>query len=284
MTDKRFRRTKEEVEIIGEYAALLAEQHQPVTVRQIFYQLVSKGIVNKTEEEYGGTVVRLLRDLRLSGRISWDWIADSTRWMRKPITYSSVEAALRRTASLYRRSVWDEQDTYVEVWLEKDALVGTILEVTAEYDVPLMVNKGYASLSFLHLAAEAIEAQGKPAYIYYLGDSDPSGNDIARNTEARLRQFAPKADLHFVRVAVLPWQIKLWNLPVRPTKASDPRAQKAQGQDSVEVDAIDPMQLRALVRDSIEQHIDQHVLKQIQVVEDSEREWLERLVADIQRV
>jgi hypothetical protein len=91
---------------------------------------------------------------------------------------------------------------YVEIWLEKDALSGVLYPVTSEWDVPLMVTRGYSSLSFLHEAAEAITDQGKPAYIYYFGGHDPSGRDITRATEAGLREFAPAAEIHFKRIAV----------------------------------------------------------------------------------
>ena len=112
--------------------------------------------------------------------------------MRKPRTYDSVEEALFSTARAYHRNVLNVQDCYIEIWLEKDALAGVLYEETAKYDVPLMVNRGYASISYLFKAALVIQEQSKPTYIYYFGDYDPSGKDIERNTEQRLRQFAPR--------------------------------------------------------------------------------------------
>jgi hypothetical protein len=140
-------------------AATLAA-HQPMTVRQVFYALTTQGVIAKTEAEYKGTVCRLLAEMRRDGTIPYTWLADATRWMRKPTTYSSVEQALRRTASTYRRALWDDSPTVVEVWLEKEALAGVLVEITREWDVPLMVTRGYPSMSYLHAAADAITDRG----------------------------------------------------------------------------------------------------------------------------
>jgi hypothetical protein len=226
-------------------------------------------------------VVRLLTEMRLAREVPFRWVADNTRWQRKPRTYGSLAQALRHTAETYRRALWDDLDVYCEVWLEKDALAGMLYRETGIWDVPLMVTRGYSSLSFLHGAAEAIADVGKPTYIYYLGDHDPSGVDIPRNVEARLREFAPEAAIHFERVAVTPEQIAAWRLPTRPTKATDSRAKHFDGA-SVEVDAIPPAQLRALVRERIAQHVDPLALRRLQLVEAAERESAARLAANFE--
>ncbi|MEP7105869.1 MAG: hypothetical protein ABI838_08485 [Chloroflexota bacterium] len=272
----RSRRTKADMALLAEAIIEIVAENQPVTVRQVFYRMVSAGLIAKSEGEYNGTVGRLLRDLRLEGAIPFGWIADNTRWMRKPTTYGSVEDALRQTARYYRRAVWRDLDQYVEVWLEKDALAGVLIEETDPYDVPLMVTRGYPSLSYLHEAAEAIEGIDKPTFIYYFGDHDPSGEDIRRNVERRLREFAPDADISFVHVAVTAEQITQWQLPTRPTKRSDTRAANFRG-ESIEVDAIAPQQLRDMVRGVIGQHVDDERLRVLRVAEQSEREILMRL-------
>lgn len=250
-----------------------------MTVRQVFYQLVSLGVIDKTEGEYKATVVRLLANMRRAGEIPFGLIADNTRWMRKPTTYSSLEQALQRTAEHYRRSVWDDQDCYVEIWLEKDALAGVLYRITAEWDVPLMVTRGYPSLTFLNSAAETIDAEEKPTYLFYFGDYDPSGLDIARTVEDGLEEFAPHSEIHFERVAVTREQIVAWNLPTRPTKRSDSRSRNFRG-ESVEIDAIPAIRLRGLVENCILNHVDEHVLSGLLVAEQSERELLERMVAE----
>jgi hypothetical protein len=244
-----------------------------MTVRQVFYQLVSRGSIAKSETEYKSTVVRLLTDMRVGGELPFHWIADNTRWMRKPRTYSSLEDALLSTAHFYRRALWEAQDAYVEIWLEKDALAGVLYAETEQWDVPLMVTRGYPSISYLYDAAETIAACDKPAYLYYFGDYDPSGIDIPRNVETRLREFAPDATIHFERVAVTAEQITAWRLPTRPTKRSDSRSARFSG-ESVEVDAIPPDRLRALASDCITQHIDESRLAATRYVEAEERRAL----------
>jgi len=127
-----------------------------------------------------------------------------------------------RDRKFYRKSLWTEADRYVEVWLEKDALAGVVYPITEMYDVPLMVARGYASLSFLHSAAEYISDLDVPAYVYHLGDYDPSGFNAGEKIEETLRELAPSADIVFERIAVTPEQIEQWHLPTRPTKGRTP--------------------------------------------------------------
>jgi hypothetical protein len=118
-----------------------------------------------------------------------------------------------------------------------------------------------------------IEAKGKPAYIYPFGDLDPSGVDAARDIEAKLRRYAPVAEIHFERPAVTREQVERWNLPTRPTKMTDTRAKKFVG-TSVELDAIPAGRLRGLVRESVERHIDKQQLNLLRIAEASERDLL----------
>jgi hypothetical protein len=256
------------------------EEIQPATVRQVFYQLVSQGVVDKTEAEYKSTVVRLLTAMRRAKEIPFGWIADNTRWMRKPPSFPSLGDMLVESQRLYRRAMWDNQDAYVEIWLEKDALSGVLYEETAAFDVPLMVTRGYPSISYLYDAAEALSECNKPAYLYYFGDYDPSGCDITRAVEQGIREFAPEAEMHFARVAVTREQIDLWALPTRPTKKTDSRS-KGFDDESVEVDAIPPGQLRRLVRNCILQHIDRRQMLACEKVEQAERATLQRIIGNL---
>ena len=270
---KRRRRSKAEIETIKTEIHELLANENPMTVRQVFYRLVSLGVIDKTEAEYKTTVCRLLTDMRRNGELPYQWIADNTRWMRKPATYSDLEEAVQETAEFYRRRLWDDQGVYVEVWLEKDALSGVLYPITAQYDVPLMVTRGYPSLSFLHSAAEGILYEDKPTFLYYVGDHDPSGVHIPQKVEADLREMAAGAEIYFERIAVNVDQIEAWNLPTRPTKKTDSRSKTFKG-GSVEADAILPADLRSLVEDAIIQHIDKEVLNITKVAERSERELL----------
>ena len=153
---------------------------------------------------------------------------------------------------------------------------------TNPWDVPLMVTRGYPSLSYLYEAAEAIVNRGKPAYLYYLGDWDPSGVDITRSVEQGIREFAPEARIVFERVAVTPQQIDELRLPTRPTKSTDSRSRNFTG-ESVEVDAIPPAVLRSLVRGCIEKHIDRRALARTRKIEGAERETLVAIQHQMQR-
>jgi hypothetical protein len=273
---KRRRSTKAEVEERREALLAIIDDGKPMTVRQVFYQATVHGLVEKAETGYGKVQLDLTK-MRRDGSLPYDWLADNTRWQRKPRTFNGVEEALKSTAALYRKNLWADADSYVEIWLEKDALAGVILPVTAINDVPLMVARGYASLSFLYSAAEAINELVVPTYIYHLGDFDPSGVNAGEKIEETLRELAPDAEIYFERIAVTEEQIAEWNLPTRPTKKSDTRA-KGFGDISVELDAIDPNVLRSLVQETIERHLPPDQFEILKAYEESEREIISRLV------
>ncbi|MET4721672.1 hypothetical protein ABIF63_005778 [Bradyrhizobium japonicum] len=276
---KRVRATK--AQVADRRAALyeIVAGMKPMTVRQVFYQATVHGVVEKSEAGYNKVQTDLVQ-MRRDGELPYGWLADSTRWRRRPDTYGSVQEALDETARLYRKSLWRDAACCVEIWLEKDALAGVVDRVTYSYDVPLMVARGYASLSFLHSSAEEIKATGLPAYIYHLGDYDPSGVDAGRKIEQTLRELAPESEIHFERIAVTPKQISAWDLPTRPTKTSDTRS-KNFGDISVELDAIPPDRLRWLVRNAIERHLPEREFEILKIAEQSERELLKSLVRDI---
>lgn len=242
----------------------------PQTVRQLFYALSVAHLAAKTEAGYRKVQYQLLRMRRLE-IIPYSFIADNTRWMRKPNTYDSLASFLDQSQRFYRRSVWSEQDAYVEIWIEKDALAGVVAKITMEWDVPLMVTRGYPSESFLYEAAQNIENKDKPAYLYYFGDYDPSGVSISENTAEKLAEMAPGTQ--FERVAVNRDQITRYNLPSRPTKRTDTRAKDWIG-ESVELDALPANLLQEMVGECILRHIDRNTLDRIQQVEEAEKETL----------
>src|SRR5665811_543461 len=240
---KRSRRSKAEMQAIRDAIFDTLEQGQPMTVRQLFYALTVAAAIEKTEAEYK-TVKRLTAEMRRSGDLPYTWFADATRWMRKPTTFDGPEEALQRTAETYRRALWNDALVRPEVWVEKDALAGLLIETTSAWDVPLMVPRGYASMSCLHSAAAAIMERGEHGQrtqIYYFGDRDPSGIDIDRaivrgigESLESLEGFKPGGPYgvertfsdyaNFERVGVTEDQIVEWSLPSRPTKKSDTRS------------------------------------------------------------
>ena len=128
--------TKERQEAIYHWAEL----HQPVTVRQLYYRLVTLNLCPKSENGYK-SVSRICAIMRKDGTLPWPWITDQTRWQRKPRTYDSLQDALSHMQAYYRRNLWLAQENYVEVWIEKEALAGVVYPITSEWDVPLMVSK-----------------------------------------------------------------------------------------------------------------------------------------------
>jgi hypothetical protein len=278
---KRPRRTRAEIGDIKAAIKAILEADHPMTVRQVFYQLVVRNIIEKTEEQYQGTVIRLLTEMRMAGTIRFNWIVDESRRRIVNRTYNSIADAARDTARFYRRNTLRECAYYVEIWSEKEALAGVIRDAADVYDVPVLVSKGMPSLTQLYGTACYIQnafCGGKESFIYQFGDHDPSGVIIPKTIECRLNELCKK--LHcppprFERVALTKEQIAEFNLPTRPTKREGNRhAHKFMG-DSVELDALPASELRSMVREVIERHISKHDLRILRTAEDSERELLE---------
>ena len=271
----RRRRTRAELAALDDALVRLASTMAPASVRQLFYAATTEGIIAKTETAYQ-RVVNRLKDLRLSGRVPWSQIADRTRWQRKPRTFSGIAAAIAHTRRTYRRAVWFNLPVRLYVVLEKDALAGVVGDVTEEYDVPLLVTRGFSSLSFVHSLAEDVTFyadHGIDVVIYALGDLDPSGLLAHEAFEGRLTDWCPADSFRFERLAVTRQQVNDWALPTRPTKTSTHTTRWAGG-ESVELDAIPPHRLRALVRGAIEQHVPEGHMLALEVAEESEREVL----------
>jgi len=250
----------------------------PFTVRQAFYPLTTINAVEKSEAGYRRVQREVLR-LRREGELPYRFVTDNTRIRRKPETYDDLTEALEVTAKFYRQALWRDIDAHVEIWCEKDALAGVIFPVTDQYDVPLFCARGYSSETYAYNAAMEMRESGKPPFVYYLGDFDPSGWDMAENLENKLMEFTDD-EVVFERVAVNPDQIKDMNLPTRPTKKSDTRHKRFVekfGPDvqSVELDAIDPATLRDMVRGRIESHIPDGHLDAVRREEQAARESLE---------
>ena len=278
MATKRVRRTRAEIDELRDQLQLIVAETHPVTPRGVAYQAVSRGLIPKEERTFKNVVGRLLVEMRRDGTIPYSWITDESRVVRRPRSFSSADDMLKEQARLYRRSLWTERDVLIEVWVEKRALSGVVIEATASYDVPLFIAAGYASLSYLHAAGQEIASSGRVAHVGYLADFDPSGQDAARHAEDRLREFSGSAEVVFHRLAVTEAQIDEFRLPTRPTKTTDSRA-GGFGDRSVELDAIAPPTLRAIVSEWIGEFIDERELDQIRTIEREERDLLRTFAA-----
>jgi hypothetical protein len=266
------RRTRSEIQALRDELHAIVASSAPTTARFTFYVAAAKQLVPKTTAGYR-TVQRLLALMREEGEMPFSWIADNTRWMRKPTTFDGIEQCLRDTAATYRRALWSRSEVYVEIWAESDSVAGVIGPVANEFDVPLMVVRGYSSKTFAYSAAKDIEADGRPARLYYFGDHDPSGLDIERSLRESLHRYAPLADIDLERVAVTAEDIEELNLPGSIKKATDTRSKGFTGM-AVEIESIPTETLRTWCRNVIEQHIDQDQLDLLLVAEESERDVL----------
>lgn len=264
------------------------EVEHPVTVRGVFYRVVSAGVVEKTELGYE-LVGRRLLVLRRAGRVPWRYIVDGTRITWRPTAWDRLEDMLTAAAASYRRSLWTDSATRVSIISEKDAITGVVHGVTDAWQVPLGIVRGYPSETFTRLLAEEIvenARRGRETFVYQLGDHDPSGVDAWRSTVEKVTSFArdlmgpacalASSSVVFERLAVTPEQIETYRLPTRPTKRTDSRSAGWQG-GSVEVDALPAGVLRQLVDSAIRQHVDDHVLHLVEEAERSERDVLRRI-------
>ena len=274
---KRTRRTKAEMDAIRNAIFAELEETHPQTVRHVFYRMVAMGVVPKMEKLGYQTVMAQMLKMRKSGRLPWGWVTDGTRWRIKPRSYGSLEEALAHNARFYRRDIWAQAEVYVEVWCESDSIGGIIVEETREWDVPLLTSRGFASASYLYDCAEEIARLGRPAYLYYFGDWDPSGKIIPEVIERGLRKHAPDAEIHFERISITQEQIREYDLPTKPPKKSTHSKTFTGG--TVEIEALPVSDLLELVNDCIERHIDPHHLKITRIAERSERALLDGFLA-----
>lgn len=280
---KRHRATSEEMETRAEFLIGYAKQHAPVTVRQLFYAATVANIpgVEKTEAGYGKVQTQVL-NLRRSGRLPYEAIADATRYMRKPRTFDGWEDALINTAQVYRKNLWADSEFEVEVWLEKNALAGVVSPVTFEYDVPLMATAGYTSETFAHDAVSRLRDTGRQLVVYSLYDFDRSGKDAERSLQEKVYRFGYQFDVpvHFYSLGLSHQQVEDWNLPTRPPKRKTTADKNWPYANAAELDAIPPDDLRTLVRDAIEHYLPAGELQKLKEIETLERNTLFQFIGD----
>lgn len=275
---KRHRRTNSDLNgILTSCKNVIAEEGK-ITLRHLFYRVESLGLIEKTESDYrklSGYTMRWRRE----GLIPWQSFVDSTRWYHGVRTYSDLSESLENSMNCYRRNLWQSQKAYVEVWTEKEAIAAIAQQAAEPFGVPVFPMKGFASGSALYAISENVKHEqemGKDTHVVYLGDHDPSGRCIDESIVRNLTDDFG-VDINFTRIAVTEKQIKDYDLPTRPTKSTDPRARKFDG-DSVEIDAIPPHIIRELVTDNIVRHIDGNVWEREQQIESMERDTMIMMV------
>jgi len=257
-----------------------------LTLRQLYYQLVSKNIIPNSERSYKN-IGSLVSNARLSGLMDWDAIEDRVRQPVKPPEFDNLEDLVDAALSSFRLPRWKGQENYAELWVEKDALAGVLRPIAREHHVTLMVNRGYSSQSAMYESAKRyIQAQDSDAVnliLFYLGDHDPSGEDMVRDIRDRMEMF-DVLDLDVRKIALTMDQIKQYDPPPNPAKLTDPRAQAyidKFGQHSWEVDALPPNVLARLIRKALKSVIDEDALQEVLDKEEEDKRRLKEALESL---
>lgn len=242
--------------IIREYQ----RQGFTLTLRQLYYQFVSRDLLSNTIREYKrlGSVIN---DARLAGLIDWEMIEDRTRNVQTISVWSDPAEILDAVADQYKEDLWDTQQHRVEVWIEKNALIGVIEPVCRRWRVPHLACIGYLSQSEQYAAGKRfakVAARGQTPIVLHLGDHDPSGIDMTRDNTDRLAMFAGQG-VDVRRLALNMEQIEQYRPPPNPAKETDSRhadyAAKF-GDESWELDALEPTVIDGLIEREISSLID----------------------------
>lgn len=269
-------------EIIETYQA----QGYRLTLRQLYYQFVSRNLLRNTERSYKnlGTAIS---DGRLAGLIDWDAIEDRVRVPRRPSEWSDIESLVESAVAAYRLDRWAGQENYCELWVEKDALAGVLEPIANEYHITLMVNRGYSSQSAMYGASLRFRNPKhfeKDKYLFYLGDHDPSGEDMVRDVRDRLSMFG--AEVNVEKLALTMEQVEEYNPPPNPAKMTDSRAQAyvdEHGSSSWEVDALPPDVLERIIRERIDEALDRDKMDEVIERENTDKAALERAAKRINK-
>ena len=259
------------VKVLKEYAAMDIR----LTLRQLYYRLVSSDIIPNQQKEYKklGTV---LANARLAGLVDWEAIEDRVRHPDRHSQWENIPSLVRSAIAAYRRPRWEDQSNYVELWCEKDALRSVLDPITDDLHVTLMVNRGYSSISAMYDSAKRMihaAEDGKDCHILYLGDFDPSGEDMVRDVRDRMGVL-DASGVRVRKIALTQEQIDEFKPPPNPAKQTDSRYQgfaNKHGDQSFEVDALPPKSLMEIVRDSIEGLMDMEAYRAWESKEEAEK-------------
>lgn len=240
---------------------IMADYTMPLTLRQIYYRLVAGGLVSNTRSNYTQLSSQLVT-ARERGDVSDTRIVDRSRSV-SDVSFGSperfIQTCIFNMSQRYVRRFWDTQPYYVEVWVEKDALSQVIADAVFDFNAIVAPSRGYSSYTYLMQAAQRIAQYGdeKTAIILHLADLDPSGVDMSRDLEARLKKYC-RSDIQVIRVALTYEQVTQFNLIPNPVKFADKRSSgyvTQFGDKCWELDAIEPSQLVQICRGAVGQYV-----------------------------
>ena len=238
--------------ILDEYI----QQGYDLTLRQLYYQFVARGLIENRQREYDrlGTIIN---NGRLAGLIDWSHITDRTRNIHMNAHWDFPSDGVKALADQYQIDKWKDQSLRVEVWIEKDALIGVIEPVCQKQDVSCFSCRGYVSQSEMWQAAQRVlryNKDGQEVIILHLGDHDPSGVDMSRDIQDRLSLLTWNGSIEVIRIALSIEQVQEFDPPPNPVKFTDSRSinyANQYGDESWELDALDPATLTALIEENV---------------------------------
>jgi len=269
------------IEIAEEICDDYASQGYDLSLRQLYYQFVSRDILANTEVNYN-KLGNTISDARLAGLIDWDAIKDRGRETLTNPHWNSIGDIISACASQYNVDLWEGQVNHVELMVEKQALEGVLEPVCKRWDIGFTANKGYSSSSALYEIGKRLaqkDRQGKLLNVIYLGDHDPSGIDMTRDVEERLCMFS-ECEVSVHRIALNMDQVEKYNPPENPAKLTDTRAAdyiRKFGESSWELDALEPRILVSLVERKIEQLIIENRFERRKAFRDEQRKLLRKI-------
>jgi len=271
------------IEIANQICADYRAQGYDLTLRQLFYQFVARDHIANNQRNYKmlGTVID---KARRAGLLDWNYIVDRTRYLAGNPTYEDPAAIIESVVDKFYIDLWETQDTRVEVWVEKEALAGVVQRAALSRGCNYFSCRGYVSQSEMHAAAmrhRRYERNGQDVVVVHLGDHDPSGIDMTRDIRDRLQLFGANTVVN--RIALNYDQIEQYGPPPNPAKLTDSRAEgyiERFGDDSWELDALDPPTLNALITTDIDTYIEQDTFQLRQDEQEEGRDKL-RLVSSL---
>jgi hypothetical protein len=245
-----------------------------LTLRQLYYQFIARNLFpdswqdsttgsTNNERSYKKLGV-IIADGRMAGLIDWDAITDRTRTVKEVSHWSSPESILQSCAHSFRIDKWASQPNHVEIFVEKDAMLGVIENVCEELDVPYFACRGYSSISALweaghkRMRPKMLAVRKRKLCVLYLGDHDPSGIDMDRDVRDRLTTFLGDIgdkEFEVARLALNMDQIEQYEPPPNPVKATDSRSaayrERFDTDNCWELDALDPPVIVELIREAV---------------------------------
>jgi hypothetical protein len=278
--------SREMIAVCNDIINRYLKQNLRLTLRQLYYQLVTINYIKNQEKSYKN-LGRVLSDARLAGEIDWDAIEDRVRVPHLPNEFNGLNHLIETAVNAYRLPRWKKQDHYIELWVEKDAISGVLEPMAKQYHITLMVNRGYSSQSAMYAAAYRFSGAWLKGHrseqLLYLGDMDPSGEDMVHDIRNRLEMFHC-GNVEVEKIALTMEQVEQYNPPPNPAKTTDSRYESyanEHGTQSWEVDALPPDVLQSLVRENVEMYLDVDKMQAVIKQEKADKEKLLGFVESI---